>query len=97
MDAIIQTGGKQYQVTKGQKITVEKLDAEIGTEVQLDTVALVSDKFDAGSKAKVSAKVIGHTKGKKLIASTYKRRKGYHKTHGHRQQLTNIEITDIQA
>jgi large subunit ribosomal protein L21 len=100
MEAIIETGGKQYQVTKGLKLDVELLDAAEGTEVKFDVLACYGDKIQIGQPlvkdAHVLAKVVKHKRGEKIIVSTYKRRKGYHKTQGHRQELTEIEIVDIK-
>lgn len=101
MEAIIETGGKQYQVKKGQKLDVELLDAAEGAEVKFDILACYGDEIKIGQptvkNASVLAKVIRHKRGEKLIVSTYKRRKGYHKTRGHRQELTEIEIVDVHA
>lgn len=101
MQAIIQTGNKQYTVTKGQNIMVEDFSGEVGTEVQFDCLAILGDEPKIGQPlvegAKVVAKVLDHTKGKKVIVSTYKRRKGYHKKQGHRQRYTHLQIADIQA
>ena len=100
MQAIIQTGGKQYVVSKGDKILVEKMAGEAGGEVSFDKVLLIKgDTVKIGAPlvngAKVLAKILGQEKAKKVIAFKYKRRKGYHKTKGHRQQLTRVEITGI--
>lgn len=101
MQAVIKTGGKQYKVSKGQKILIEKLDMQTGSEVQFDVMALCGDNPQIGQPfiqgAKVVAKVLDQQKGDKVVVSKYKRRKGYHKTQGHRQLLTKIEITDIKS
>ena len=100
MEAVIRTGNKQYQVTKGQKITVEKLDALPWCEVNLDVLALIDETPVYGNPvvqgAKVVAKVLDHTKGDKVTIGKFKRRTGYHKKQGHRQHLTNLEVVDIQ-
>lgn len=100
MQAIIQAGGKQFKVSKGQKLVVNKLAADINSEVNFEVLATVDgDKITVGnpvvSKAKVSATVLRQTKGDKVVSATYKRRKGYHKKKGHRQSLTEIQIKDI--
>ena len=102
MQAIIQTGGKQYVVTKGDKILVEKLVGDAGAEITFDKVLFVKgDELKIGtplvSGAQVMAKIVEQEKAKKVIAFKYKRRKGYHKTKGHRQQLTRVEITEVRA
>lgn len=101
MQAVIETGGKQYQVQKGQKIAVEKIVSEPGSKVEFEVLAILGDEPKFGqpkvSGAKVIAKVLSQTQGEKVDISTYKRRKGYHKSRGHRQELTSLEITDIQA
>lgn len=101
MQAVIETGGKQYQVQKGQKLSVEKIVLEPGSNVEFDVLAILGDEPKFGqplvSGAKVTAKVLSQTQGDKVDVSTYKRRKGFHKSRGHRQELTNLEITDIKA
>jgi large subunit ribosomal protein L21 len=102
MQAVIQTGGKQYVVEKGISLVVEKLVGEKGDKVVFDQVLLVNgDKVLVGAPlvagAKVEAKITDQAKGEKVIIHTYKRRKGYHKTKGHRQQQTRVEITNIVA
>ena len=100
MYAIVQTGGKQYKVEQGDQIQVEKLDAEVGSEISFDTL-LVSD--DAGVKVGkpvlegviVKAKVIEHGKGKKVIVFKYKPKKDSRKKRGHRQPYTKVEILSI--
>lgn len=98
MQAIIQAGGKQFKVSKGQKLVVNKLAADINSEVNFEVLATVDgDSITVGAKAKVSATVLRQTKGAKVISATYKRRKGYHKKKGHRQALTEIQIKDITS
>lgn len=101
MQAIIKTGGKQYTVKKGQKLAVEKLEAADGASVDFDVLALIGDELKIGtplvSGAKVQAKVLGQVKADKVISFKFKRRKGYHKTRGHRQKLTEIQIQSISA
>ena len=101
MYAIIETGGKQYKVSEGDVITVEKLDVEAGTSYSFDKVMALSD--DNGLKvgapyvegANVSATVIGDGKAKKVIVYKYKSKKGFHKKKGHRQPFTKLQINAI--
>lgn len=102
MYAVIATGGKQYKVSEGDVIKVEKLGVEAGQTYTFDKVLLVSgDEVRVGAPtvegATVEADVIGDTKGKKVIVYKYKRKTGYHKKNGHRQQLTAVKITKINA
>lgn len=99
--AIIKTGGKQYRVSQGAKIDVEKLDAEVGSSVTLDHVLFYGAEGEnrVGSPTlegvSVTAKVLDQFRAKKVINFKYKRRKGYHRTKGHRRQLTRLEIQSI--
>lgn len=101
MYAVIETGGKQYRVEKGDVLRVEKLDVEAGDKVVFDKVFLVADGEDVkiGSPfvegAKVEAKVVEHAKGKKIIVYKYKAKKNYRKKQGHRQPYTEVEIAEI--
>jgi large subunit ribosomal protein L21 len=101
--AIIQTGGKQYRVSEGDVLSVEKLDVEAGKETTFSDVLLVvnGDKVNFGtplvSGASVKAEVVEQYKDDKVIAFKFKRRKGYHRTVGHRRQLTELKITKISA
>lgn len=101
MLAVILTGGKQYLVTPGQKIKIEKLEKKEGEEVVFDKVLLVqkSNKLEIGTPhvagAKVAAKVIKQGRGKKIIVFKYKAKKRYHKKKGHRQDYTEVEIKEI--
>lgn len=102
MYAIIATGGKQYKVSEGDIIKVEKLGVEAGETIKFDQVLLVSDnEVKVGdpviSGATVEADVIGDGKAKKVIVYRYKRKSGYHKKNGHRQQFTAVKITKINA
>ncbi|MCI8509731.1 MAG: 50S ribosomal protein L21 [Lachnospiraceae bacterium] len=101
MYAIIATGGKQYKVAEGDIIKVEKLNAEAGSEVKFDVIAISNDKdFLCGedvAKSSVSANVIGNGKDKKVVVYKYKRKTGYHKKQGHRQPFTKVEIKAINA
>ena len=99
--AIFKTGGKQYRVQEGDKLDVEKIDAEVGSEAKFDEVLLVNDgtATTVGTPtvagAAVTAKVVEQFRGKKGIAFKFKRRQGYHKTKGYRRHLTKLEITSI--
>ena len=104
MYAIIQTGGKQYKVQSGDVIEVEKLDAAKDSEVVFDQVLAISGedgKLNVGTPtvagAKVAAKVLDEFRAKKVVAFKMKRRKGYRRTHGHRQDLARVEIGAIQG
>ncbi|MCM1185971.1 MAG: 50S ribosomal protein L21 [Lachnoclostridium sp.] len=101
MYAIIATGGKQYKVSEGDVIKVEKLDAEAGNTVTFDSVIAVSDstlKVGADvANATVSATVMEQGRGKKVIVYKYKRKTGYHKKRGHRQAYTQVKIDKINA
>ena len=101
MYAIIATGGKQYKVSEGDVIKVEKLDVEPGNTVTFDKVIAISDNGlkVAGDVANstVSATVMEQGKGKKVIVYRYKRKTGYHKKNGHRQAYTQVKIDKINA
>ena len=100
MYAIIATGGKQYKVSEGDTIRVEKLSAEAGDTVKFDDVlAIGGDKLLVGDDVKsasVSATVVENGKGKKVIVYRYKRKSGYHKKNGHRQAYTKVKIDKIE-
>ncbi|MBQ8822835.1 MAG: 50S ribosomal protein L21 [Lachnospiraceae bacterium] len=101
MYAIIATGGKQYKVSEGDIIKVEKLDAEAGATVTFDQVIAVSDATlkvgEDVASATVSATVMEQGRGKKVIVYKYKRKTGYHKKNGHRQAYTQVKIDKINA
>ena len=101
MYAIIATGGKQYKVSEGDEIRVEKLDAEVGAAVTFDQVIAVSDKeLKVGSdveNATVSGTVTDQGRGRKVIVYKYKRKSGYHKKNGHRQAYTQVKIDKIKV
>jgi len=101
MYAIIATGGKQYKVSEGDVIKVEKLDVEVGNAVTFDNVIAVSnDSLKVGAdvaNASVSATVLDQGRGKKVIVYKYKRKTGYHKKNGHRQAYTQVKIDKINA
>ena len=100
MYAIIETGGKQIKVEVGQKIFVEKLDVEAGSNYTFEKVLLVGDKdAKVGTPyvegASVEARVVKHGKEKKIIVYKYKSKKNYHKKQGHRQPYTKLEIVSV--
>lgn len=101
MYAIIATGGKQYKVSEGDVIKVEKLDVEVGATVTFDQVVAISDSElkVAGDVANsnVTATVMEQGKYRKVIVYKYKRKTGYHKKNGHRQAYTQVKIEKINA
>ena len=101
MYAIIATGGKQYKVSEGDVIKVEKLNAEAGNTVTFDNVIAVSnDSLKVGAdvaNATVTATVMEQGRGKKVIVYKYKRKTGYHKKNCHRQAYTQVKIDKINA
>jgi large subunit ribosomal protein L21 len=102
MIAVIETGGKQYLVSSGKKIKIEKLDAEKDETVDFDKVLLVADDENVKlgkpyvEGAKVSAKILKQGKSKKVIVFKYHAKKRYHKKKGHRQPYTEVEIVSIK-
>ena len=102
MYAVLETGSKQYRVSAGDTLEIERLDVEPGQPVTFDRVLLVSNegKISVGGpvvdQASVVADVIEHIRGPKKIAFKMKRRKGYHRTVGHRQELTVVKIKEIK-
>ncbi|MGN0369791.1 MAG: 50S ribosomal protein L21 [Butyrivibrio sp.] len=102
MYAIIATGGKQYKVSEGDVIRVEKLGVAAGETVTFDKVLLVNDKEvvvgnPTVAGATVTASVVCEGKAKKVIVYKYKRKTGYHKKNGHRQLYTKVKIEKINA
>ena len=104
MHAVIKTGGKQYIVKPGDIIDIEKISGEPGEDVNFEEVLLVSadgEDVKVGSplveSARVEGKIIRQKKGEKIVVFKFKRRKGYRKKAGHRQNLTSVEITSISA
>jgi len=98
--AVIATGGKQYRVSPGQELTVEKLDAEVGASVDLPTVMVVDDEGAVSAGADVdgrtvSATITEHVLGDKIRVFTYKNKSRQHKRRGHRQPGTKITIDSI--
>ena len=101
--AIIKTGGRQFRVAEGDTIDVDLLDVEPGKTATFGDVLLFADGKDVThgsplvSGAKVTAEVVEQRKDKKVVAFKYKRRKGYHRTVGHRRKLTRIKIKTIDV
>ena len=99
MYAIVKTGGKQYRVERGQRLLVERLAVEEGADVALEPILFRSEEpvFDkAGLESvKVTAKVVAHVRGEKLRVFKFKPKRGYKRRTGHRQDLTQIEVTEI--
>ncbi len=103
MYAVIKTGGKQYRVAENDVLEVEKLDGEAGTTIEFTEVLMVGEGEDVKvgkpmiAGAKVTAELVGQTRGPKLIAFKKRRRKNSRRKKGHRQDLTKVRITGIMA
>jgi large subunit ribosomal protein L21 len=103
MYAVIKTGGKQYRVTEGQKLRVEKLAGDPGNEITFNEVLLIggSDSPKIGQPfiggASVSAKIAVHDRGDKIVIFKFRRRKNYRRKNGHRQPFTDVLITSIKG
>jgi large subunit ribosomal protein L21 len=102
MYAVIKTGGKQYRVTEGQTLRVEKLPGNEGDKVTFGEVLLVGgDSLKIGQPlvqgASVAAQITAHDRGKKIVIFKFRRRKNYRRKNGHRQPYTELKITGIQA
>jgi large subunit ribosomal protein L21 len=103
MYAILETGGKQYRVASGDKLEIERIETEAGKDHTFDRVLLVNKdgavRIGAPTVdgASVTAEVISHKRGDKVVVFKFKRRKGYRKKQGHRQELTLIRIKDING
>ena len=101
MYAVIKTGGKQYRVAPGEKIKIEQIPADVGSQIVLDQVLMVAegDTVKVGNPlvdgARVSATVVAHGRGQKLRIFKLRRRKHYQKTQGHRQNYTEIRVDAI--
>jgi len=101
--AVVETGGKQYRVAVGETVDVEKIAQEPGETVVLDRVLIVSDEGNVRigqpvvDGAAVSATVLRHGKGRKVVAFKYKAKERYRRKKGHRQEYTRLRIDDIQA
>ncbi len=103
MYAIVEIAGQQFKVEKDQKLYVHRLQAEEGAQIEFDNVLLIDNDGDINvgtpkiDGAKITAKVLSHLKGDKVIVFKKKRRKGYKKKNGHRQFLSQIQIEGINA
>jgi large subunit ribosomal protein L21 len=99
MYAIVKTGGKQYRVERGQRLLIERLAVEEGANVTLEPILYRSEEavFDRAGleRVKVTAKVLAHVRGEKLRVFKFKPKRGYKRRTGHRQDLTQIEVTEI--
>ncbi len=101
--AVVETGGKQYIVTEGASIDIEKIEGEPESNVTFDKVLLVAegDNVKVGQpyleKAKISATLVKHDKGEKLMVFKFKRKTGYKKKNGHRQRYTRVKIGEIHG
>ncbi len=102
MYAVIKTGGKQYRVQEGDLIRVERIQGDIGSTIELDSVLMIGgDKVVVGKPlvagAKVTAEITGQNRSKKVIVFKMRRRKRYRRKRGHRQHFTELRITDVTA
>ena len=101
--AVVETGGKQYRVTENDTLQVERLEAEVGSQVELSPVLAVSDGdtltvgTPAVENATVTSEVVEHIRGEKVVSFKKKRRKGYTRKVGHRQELTVLRVSSIKA
>ena len=99
MYAVIETGGKQYKVAPGDVVRVETLDAKKGDMIELKDVYMITDgdKVSVGKPKLETAKVMADGRGEKLLIFKHRRRKGYRRTNGHRQNFTSIKVKEIIA
>ena len=99
MKAVIETGGKQYYVSEGSIVYVEKLDSEKGKTVKFDKVLMIDSKVGQPyiTGASVEGEVLKNGKNKKIIVYKYNQKKNYHKKQGHRQPYTKVEIKSIKV
>ena len=102
MYAVIKTGGKQYKVSEGDLLKVEKIDGAVGETVELDQVLMVGGaEVKLGTPlvpgAKVKAQIVAQEKDKKILVFKSKQRKGYRKKYGHRQPITRLKVAAIEA
>lgn len=103
MYAIVRTGGKQHRVVQGERLKVDLLEGEVGATVKLDDVLLIGGEGEAKiglptvSGASVTAKIVTQGRGPKVLVYKKRRRKGFDKLIGHRQDFTELEITGISA
>ncbi len=103
MYAVLKTGGKEYRVSKGDLIRVEKVEGNVGDPVTLKDVLMVSQEGDVQvgtpllTHAVVTGEIVQHAKGKKVLIFKMKRRKNYRRLRGHRQTYTYIKVSDISV
>lgn len=102
MYAVIKTGGKQYKVSEGDTLKIEKIAGLVGETIELSEVLMVGgEEVQIGTPllpgAKVTARIVEQGKDKKVLVFKSKRRQGYRKTYGHRQTITRLKITGIEA
>jgi len=103
MYAVVKTGGKQYRVSLGDRVKIEKIPGEVGAEVNFDQVLMIggTDDVKVGtpvvSGATVSARIVKQDRSRKVTVFKFKRRQGYKKKQGHRQSYTQVEITGIES
>jgi large subunit ribosomal protein L21 len=95
MHAIIETGGKQYRVTSGDVVRVEKLAGDIGSEVELPVKTAFTDGGELATGGTVRGTIVKAGRGDKIIVFKFKRKKQYKKTIGHRQSFTDVKVGDI--
>ncbi len=95
MHAIVDLGGKQYRVAPGDVIRVEKLDGDVGSEVELAVKTAFQEGGEMLSGATVKETIVGAGKGPKILVFKFKRKKQYKKTIGHRQNFTDVKVGDI--
>ena len=95
MYAIIATGGKQYRVSEGDVIYIEKIDAQVDSTVSFDVLLMGNDGTPVVEGVKVEGKVVGQIRGEKIVVYKYKSKKNYRRKQGHRQPYTKVEITKI--
>jgi len=98
MKAVIETGGKQYYVEEGTVLYIEKLDSEAGTKIKFDRVLMANGVVGRPylSNVEVTGEILKHGKSKKIKVFKYNAKKNYHKTQGHRQPYTKVEIKSIK-
>jgi large subunit ribosomal protein L21 len=103
MYAVVKSGGRQYRVEPGETIDVDRLSGDVGETVELNPVLMVGNGDDitlgtpAVDAALLNAEIVEHKRGKKIVVFKFKRRKSYRRKQGHRQSLTSLKITEIQA
>jgi len=99
MYAIVDIKGKQFKVEKDQTLEIPKINDEVGSKIEFNKILLTNDngKISTNSSMKIIAKVLSHEVDNKVVVFKFKRRKGYQKKNGHKQQYTKIKIQDLKA